>query len=137
MLGCQTMQAAPLEDEGGSGTAGNHWEYRLFQVGARPGWVRSLGGCAAWVGAQPGAWSVLAWHGMLAKWLAMSKAPCIIQQHGGTAEPSGLPAAPPPLQTDYMVGLTNSYAGSPQTMTRLTMALLEDRCAPGASWRCL
>jgi hypothetical protein len=40
--------------------------------------------------------------------------------------PPQTPALP---QTDYMVGLTNSYSGSPQTMTRLTMALLEDRWA--------
>ncbi len=33
MLGCATMTGAALEDEGGTGTAGNHWEYRLFQVG--------------------------------------------------------------------------------------------------------
>jgi hypothetical protein len=38
-----------------------------------------------------------------------------------------------------MVGLTNSYSGSPQSMTRLTMALLEDRwgraaAAPAGRW---
>jgi hypothetical protein len=33
MMGCSSMTGAPLEDEGGSGTATNHWEYRLFQVG--------------------------------------------------------------------------------------------------------
>jgi hypothetical protein len=31
-LGCPTLTGVPLEDEGGIGTAGSHWEFRLFQV---------------------------------------------------------------------------------------------------------
>lgn len=34
-LGCATLQGAPLEGEGGDGSSGAHWEYRLFQVGGR------------------------------------------------------------------------------------------------------
>jgi hypothetical protein len=30
------------------------------------------------------------------------------------------------LQTDYMVGMTTGYGGAPQTVTRLTMALMEE-----------
>ena len=40
MLNCSSMTGAALEDDGASGTAGNHWEYRLFQVGVAAGaWV--------------------------------------------------------------------------------------------------
>jgi hypothetical protein len=34
-LGCATLQGAALEGEGGEGSSGAHWEYRLFQVSAR------------------------------------------------------------------------------------------------------
>ena len=34
-LGCTTLQGALLEDEGGEGSSGSHWEYRLFQVGVQ------------------------------------------------------------------------------------------------------
>jgi hypothetical protein len=34
-FGCATLSGVPLEDGGGSGSAGSHWEYELFQVG---GW---------------------------------------------------------------------------------------------------
>lgn len=30
-FGCSSIQGAELEDDGGSGTAGSHWEQRLFQ----------------------------------------------------------------------------------------------------------
>ena len=35
-LGCASLAAVPLEDEGGGGTAGSHWEFRLFQVSRLP-----------------------------------------------------------------------------------------------------
>ena len=41
-LGCSSMTSAPLEDEGGDGTAGSHWEYMLFQVSQWP-----VVGCSA------------------------------------------------------------------------------------------
>jgi hypothetical protein len=31
-LGCASLAAVPLEGQGGGGTAGSHWEFRLFQV---------------------------------------------------------------------------------------------------------
>jgi hypothetical protein len=30
-LGCNTLQGAELEDDGGDGSAGSHWEQRLFE----------------------------------------------------------------------------------------------------------
>ena len=39
-----------------------------------------------------------------------------------------------PPQSDYMVGLASSYGGSPQLMTRLTLALLEDSGWYVARW---
>lgn len=30
MFDCDTLDGAKLEDEGGSGTAGSHWESRMF-----------------------------------------------------------------------------------------------------------
>jgi hypothetical protein len=35
-LGCASLAAVPLEDEGGGITAGTHWEFRLFQVSRLP-----------------------------------------------------------------------------------------------------
>jgi hypothetical protein len=32
LSGCATLTGAPLEDEGGSGTLGGHWEMALFEV---------------------------------------------------------------------------------------------------------
>ena len=32
-FGCPTLSGVPLEDGGGSGVAGSHWEFELFQVG--------------------------------------------------------------------------------------------------------
>jgi hypothetical protein len=32
-LGCNTLPGAELEDDGGDGTAGSHWEQRLFEGG--------------------------------------------------------------------------------------------------------
>ena len=29
---CQNLMGAPLEDQGGSGSQGSHWEFELFQV---------------------------------------------------------------------------------------------------------
>ena len=31
-FGCDTLEGAEIEDQGGSGTADSHWEKRLFQV---------------------------------------------------------------------------------------------------------
>ena len=31
-FGCDTLEGAEIENQGGSGTAGSHWEKRLFQV---------------------------------------------------------------------------------------------------------
>lgn len=33
---CSSVQGAELEDDGGSGTAGSHWEQRVFEGPARP-----------------------------------------------------------------------------------------------------
>ena len=30
-LGCNSLRGAELEDDGGQGTAGSHWEQRLFE----------------------------------------------------------------------------------------------------------
>jgi Leishmanolysin len=30
-LGCSSLRGAELEDDGGAGTAGSHWEQRLFE----------------------------------------------------------------------------------------------------------
>jgi hypothetical protein len=53
MMNCSTLTGAPLEDEGGNGTAGNHWEYRLFQVGGAAGaaGTAAAGACAGAAGA--------------------------------------------------------------------------------------
>jgi hypothetical protein len=32
-LACDSLQGAELEDDGGPGSIGSHWEQRLFQVG--------------------------------------------------------------------------------------------------------
>lgn len=33
---CPSLEGAPFEDDGGSGTAGAHWEERIFQVRCQP-----------------------------------------------------------------------------------------------------
>jgi hypothetical protein len=33
LSGCATLTGAPLEDEGGAGTAGTHWEMVVLEVG--------------------------------------------------------------------------------------------------------
>ena len=45
-LGCPNLTAVPLEDEGGEGTVGSHWEFRLFQddymVGQTSGYTQQV-----------------------------------------------------------------------------------------------
>ncbi len=38
MTGCASLVGAALEEDGGTGTTGNHWEYRLYPVSSRPGY---------------------------------------------------------------------------------------------------
>ena len=35
-FGCQTLEGAELEDQGGDGTLLTHWEKRIFQVRVHP-----------------------------------------------------------------------------------------------------
>lgn len=36
--GCESMSMIPMEDDGGGGTAGSHWEIRLFTDEMMNGW---------------------------------------------------------------------------------------------------
>ena len=50
-FGCASIQVLPMEDEGGSGTKGSHWEQTLFAV--RGGWGRPRSKASLTVISQP------------------------------------------------------------------------------------
>ena len=105
-FGCASIQLLPMEDEGGSGTKGSHWEQTLFAVRGR--WGRPRSKASLTHISQPSCQGDSR---------PIMCAPTHLSTHHHRA-----PSLPPLHQDDLMVG----YASVSMRLTNLTLAFMED-----------